>query len=113
MNDDRTDLITGLRKLADFLTAHPEIPVHLPHVTLNQFPARGSDAEMCAEVDKIAALLGAEISKPTNSYGHYSTGLSFGPVRYSFTAIPAAARARHDADDSYHGCIQPDPTPTT
>nr|WP_055504221.1 hypothetical protein [Nonomuraea pusilla] len=107
MDDDRTDLINGLRALAAFLEANPAIPVHLPNVTLNQFPKQGPDDEMCAEVDKVAALLGTEINPRHLPYGHYSTGLSFGPVRYDFTAILAAAHARHHADDSYRGCIDP------
>ncbi|GAA2375972.1 hypothetical protein [Nonomuraea africana] len=107
MRDDRTALITGLLDLAAFLEANPEVPVSLGTVTVHQFPTHGSDAEMCAQVDKVAAVLGTEIDPKDRPYGHYATGLDFGPVRYQFTAILAAARARRQADDSYRGCVDP------
>ncbi|MGW7478640.1 hypothetical protein ACWGH8_08670 [Nonomuraea muscovyensis] len=107
MPHDRTALITGLRALAAFLEANPEIPVTLPRVVLHQFPEHGTDADMRAQVDKVAALLGTEIDPHHSTYGHYSTRLDFGPVRYDYTAILAAARARHAADDSYRGSIDP------
>ncbi|WP_113705646.1 hypothetical protein [Nonomuraea lactucae] len=107
MHDDCSALITGLRALAAFLEANPEVPVFMPRTVLHQFPKHGSDAEMCAQVDKVAALLGTEIDSHLSPYGHYSTGLDFGPVRYDYTAILGAARARHATDDSYRGCIDP------
>ena len=107
MHDDRTALITGLLDMAAFLEANPEIPVSLSRVTIHAFPGNGSDAEMCSHVDKIAAYMGAEIDRDALAYGHYMTGLDFGPVRYEYTAILAAARARHDAEYTYRGCIKP------
>ncbi|MER6583504.1 hypothetical protein [Nonomuraea sp. NPDC001023] len=104
---DRISLITGLRALAAFLESNLEIPVTHPRMVLHEFPKHGPDTAMCADVDKVAALLGTKIDPHHRPYGHYSTGLDFGPVRYEYTAILATARARHDADDSYRGCIDP------
>lgn len=111
MTKDRNAIITGLRDLADFLDARPDIPI-TGCVPLYHFAARGTDADQRAEIEQIAALLGTPIEAQT-PYGHYVTTISFGPIQYRAVAITAAARARHDADDSYRGCIQPDPTPAT
>lgn len=109
MTKDRTAIITGLRDLADFLDAHPGIPI-TGCVPLYHFADHGTDADQRAEIEQIAALLGSPVEEQT-PYGHYVTTISFGPIQYRAVAITATARARHDADDSYRGCIQPDPTP--
>lgn len=108
MQDHRRAFINGLLNLAIFLETHPDVPVPLASVAIRAFPAAGSDDQMQAEVDRVAALLGIEIDPTHLPYGHYMAGIAFGPIRYEFTAILAAARARHAAQDSYHGCIQPD-----
>ncbi|WP_436758296.1 hypothetical protein [Streptosporangium sp. V21-05] len=104
--DKRTAMITGLRDLATFLEANPELPI--PHeVSALCFPARGTDAEMTAEVDRIATLLGTEVDAEDASYSHYRTGINFGPVRYGALAVLAHRRARYDAETSYIGCVEP------
>ncbi|MFI7618263.1 hypothetical protein ACIBP6_44295 [Nonomuraea terrae] len=108
MQDHRRAFINGLLNLAIFLEAHPDVPVPLASVAIRAFPAKGTDDEMRAEVDRVAGLLGREIDPGHLPYGHYMTGIEFGPVHYEFTAILAAARAHHAAQDSYQGCIQPD-----
>jgi hypothetical protein len=108
MNNDRDALIAGLIALAGFLKANPEVPTSVAPVIIRGFPANGTDEQMCAEVDKVAALLGTEIDPDHLPHGHYMTGIAFGPVTYEFTAILAAARARHAAVDSYRDCIQTD-----
>ncbi|GGT37695.1 hypothetical protein ACFFV7_36605 [Nonomuraea spiralis] len=110
MNNDRDALIAGLISMAGFLKAHPQIPTSIAPVTLRAFPDNGSDDDMRTEVDKVAALIGTEIDPHHLPHDHYMTGIGFGPVRYEFIAILAAARARHAADDSYRGCIQIDTT---
>ncbi|MDX3110583.1 hypothetical protein [Nonomuraea angiospora] len=67
-----------------------------------------TDAEKCADIDQIAARIGSTIDQADIPYGHYSTSRFFGPVEYRAVAILAAARARHDAEASYRGCVQPD-----
>ncbi|HEX4813142.1 MAG TPA: hypothetical protein VFV66_10375 [Nonomuraea sp.] len=108
MPNDRDALIAGLIALAGLLKANPKVPVPLAPVIIRAFPATGPDHEMRAEVDKVAALLGTEIDSRHLPYDHYMTALDFGPVRYEYTAILAAARARHAAEDSYRDCIKHD-----
>ncbi|WP_433220462.1 hypothetical protein [Microtetraspora malaysiensis] len=111
-NDHRTALINGLLDLATFLETHPDVPVPFS-VTVHHFPDRTSDPDQCNEIDQIAALVGSDIDYEDSPYGHYAISRLFGPVEYRAVAILTAARARHDAETSYRGCIQPDPTPAT
>jgi hypothetical protein len=108
----RIDLIDGLRDLAAFLEAHPEVPVS-SHVIVHHFPKQDNDADMRDEIDRIAARVGSGIDFDDSPYGHYATSVYFGPVEYRAVAVLTAARARHDADRSYFGCIEPDPAPAT
>ncbi|MDX3101610.1 hypothetical protein [Nonomuraea angiospora] len=110
--DHRTALINGLLDLAAFLEAHPDVPVS-SNVTVHYFPDQPSDADQRAEIDQIAALVGSKIDYKDSPYGHYTTSRLFGPVEYRAVAVLTAARARHDAEASYRGCIQPDPAPAT
>ncbi|MER6514492.1 hypothetical protein ABT158_47290 [Nonomuraea sp. NPDC001636] len=103
----RADLIDGLLNLAAFLEAHPEVPVS-SNVVVHHFPEHDNDADMCDEIDHIAARIGSRIEFDDSPYGHYATSVCFGPVEYRAVAVLAAARARHDAERSYFGCIKPD-----
>ncbi|GGO77978.1 hypothetical protein [Nonomuraea cavernae] len=111
-HDHRAALINGLLELAAFLKDHPDLPVS-KSLTLHHFSRHDSDAEQCAEIDQIAARIGSVIDQKEIPYGHYATSRRFGPVEYRAVAILAAARARHRAEESYRGCIQPDPAPAT
>ncbi|GAA4965048.1 hypothetical protein HD597_008905 [Nonomuraea thailandensis] len=110
--DHRTALINGLLDLAAFLETHPDVPVS-SSVTVHHFPDQTSDADQRAEIDQIATLVGSQIDYEDSPYSHYATSRLFGPVEYRAVAILAAARARHDAEASYRGCIQSDPAPAT
>ncbi|MEU1736076.1 hypothetical protein [Streptosporangium sp. NPDC020145] len=103
--DPRAALIDGLRDLAAFLETTPGVPAPFS-VTVHHFPD-GTDTEIRAEIDGIAELLGTDVDPGDRGYGHYRTGLAFGPVQYSAVGILAPARARHDAEMSYAGCIDP------
>ncbi|GAA0970273.1 hypothetical protein GCM10009555_018910 [Acrocarpospora macrocephala] len=107
MTNDRYDMITGLRDLADFLETNPNIPAPR-NVTIHHFPARHADDEMCAEVDKVAALLGSEINRNDVPHGYYRTSVHFGPVEYTALAVLAHRRATYEAETSYFGCVTPD-----
>ncbi|TLP66439.1 hypothetical protein [Microbispora triticiradicis] len=110
-NDDhRSALTTGLRALADFLDANPAVPIPYS-VNVLHFPPRATDAEICADVDHIAELLGISIDPRERESGHYAASVRFGPVEYRAVAILAARRAQYEAERSYEGCIQPDPIP--
>jgi hypothetical protein len=89
--EERAELIAGLRDLADFLDQDPRVPA--PRFTdLFVFPPSGSDAEMFAEIDVIAVLIGTTASDTGSPSGHYSAVCGFGPVQYRAVAIPYAAR---------------------
>jgi hypothetical protein len=85
---ERSNLITGLRDLVDFLEGRQEVPA--PKWTdLMVFPPAGTDSEMRQEIDGIAALIGSGIDDQVSGYDHYTTSRSFGPVQYRAVAIPA------------------------
>jgi hypothetical protein len=98
--EERSSLIAGLRDLADFLKGNPEAPVPRWADVL-VFPLTGTDIEMKAEIDTIAALVGADIKDETTDNGHYTATREFGPVRYKAIGIPAEWRARCKAQMSY------------
>ena len=83
--DERGRLIDGLRVLATFLQDRLDVPA--PRwADVYVFPPRGTDEQMRAEIDRIAARIGAE---PTDdaAYGHYAAARLFGPVQYRAVAI--------------------------
>lgn len=89
--EERARVIAGLRDLADFLDRNPQVPA--PRFTdLFVFPPSGSDVEMFAEIDVIAALIGTTASVADSPAGHYSAVRDFGPVQYRAIAIPHSAR---------------------
>jgi hypothetical protein len=91
-NDEkRVRLIAGLRDLADFFDQNPGVPVPWGTDVL-VFPAEASDAEMFAEIDTIAELIGSTASDADSPRGHYSAVRDFGPVQYRAVAIPHSAR---------------------
>jgi hypothetical protein len=93
----RAEVTAGLRALADYLEAHPGLPV--PQVSicagLTAYPA-GTDTDKRAEVDRIAAILGVI----TDDFGVYQAERRFGgPVAYRVVAVPephAAARGTRE-----------------
>ena len=91
-NDEkRVRLIAGLRDLADFLDQNPGVPAPWGTDVL-VFPAKASDAEMFAEIDTIAEMIGSTASDADSPRGHYSAVRNFGPVQYRAGAIPYSAR---------------------
>ena len=107
----RAALIKGLRELATFLEANPTVPA--PSFVEPTYFARGTDLDIRAEIDAIAALLGIEADPGNSEHGYYRACRAFGPVEYRAVGIFAAAQARHQANTSYDGCITPDPIPST
>ena len=90
-DQERVRLTAGLRDLADFLDQNPDVPVPR-RADLLVFPPEASDAEMFAEIDTIAELIGSTASDADSPRGHYSAVRDFGPVRYCAIAIPYNAR---------------------
>ncbi|MGP3961905.1 hypothetical protein ACTWPT_38515 [Nonomuraea sp. 3N208] len=99
----RPAFIAGLRALAELLEARPDIPI--PRSTVvHHFVRDAQDAEMRAEIHRMAALLGSHVD---GKAGHYTTSLYLGPIEYRAVAILAESRARYDAHDSYRDCVTP------
>ena len=57
--DERARLIAGFRALANFLQDHPDVPAPC-WTDVMVFPPDATDEEMRAEIDQIAARIGAE-----------------------------------------------------
>jgi hypothetical protein len=81
---DRAALASGLRELADYLESNPSLPASSPIVYA--FPPTATWAEMRAEIDAAAAVLG--VAAQLGGGGHYVASRSFGPVEYRAVAIP-------------------------
>ncbi|MGH3164514.1 MAG: hypothetical protein ACRDN0_01300 [Trebonia sp.] len=79
----RARFINGLRDLANFLSAHFGYPVP-SRTEIIVFPDGADYAERCAQVDRLALILGATVK---NSLGHYSAERAFGPVSYRIVAV--------------------------
>lgn len=96
-DEERVRLIAGLRDLANFLDQNPDVPVPWRADVL-VFPTEESDAEMFAEIDTIAELIGSTASDTDSPRGHYSAVRDFGPVQYRAVAIPHSARKNEGSE---------------
>jgi hypothetical protein len=78
----RAAFVAGLRALANFLTAHPDlpVPVHGWDVIIN---THGTKDQQRAEVHSIATLLNV-----TPDMVHLRASRRFGPIEYRTVAIP-------------------------
>lgn len=105
----RSKVITGLRQLADYLDAHPDLPVGVYGWDLNVYPGRDNgDPAARADVDKIAAVLGVPVTDRTGQGGHYTASRRFGLVTYSAVHVPARRMADHYALMTYSGSVTPE-----
>ena len=93
----RTDFITGLRDLADFLDTNPAVPAPSSSLNVYCFLPDAEDDSMIAAVDRIAAYLGTVADLGDVRHGHYTAAISFGPVRYEVAALLSTARIRRRA----------------
>lgn len=105
--DERAAFVAGLRELADFIESHPELPVPPRYTKTPVSPhLNGTDDEDRAEVDRIAAILGAV--PVTTRGGHYEVARKFGGgVTYQAVAIPEQDMAVYRALVSYSGSVTP------
>ncbi|MFC5744769.1 hypothetical protein [Actinomadura rugatobispora] len=94
----------GLRDLADFLEAQPEVP--LPSYPRVGPLLWGDDEDKRAEVERIASLLGVT---PRKEASQHLASRYFGPVVYEVVAITAEEMERHRALHSYRDNVQPEP----
>lgn len=88
----RTAFIDGLRDLAAFLQANPAVPVPADPAIITYYPEQATDEELCAEIDRIAALCGTVVDPRLLPLGHYTVSRCFGPVHVEWTAILNTAR---------------------
>jgi hypothetical protein len=84
--EERARLIAGLRELAEFLSASPEMPAPAETIVYVFPPHDGTDAERRAEIDAIASRICVQPHETRG--GHYVASRFFGPVEYMAVAIP-------------------------
>ena len=97
----RQAFITGLRDLADYLTATPPSPS--PHTAPRSSCTPPAPMTADAPRSTTSPASSASASRTSLAYdGHYRAARSFGPVGYRMAAISDHAMARYHA-----------PTPTT
>jgi hypothetical protein len=104
----RHQVITDLRKLADFLEANPAVPVPEYGETFDVFPRDWDDDCSAALVDDVAGLLGVQADDDRPIGGHYSASRSFGRITYRIVHIPDHRRREHAAHMSYRDNIRLD-----
>ncbi|MEU9840494.1 hypothetical protein AB0C69_14870 [Actinomadura sp. NPDC048032] len=105
----RHQTITGLRALADFLEANPAVPINEYGREYNVYTRAEDEAVAVAMVDKVAALLGAEVADKRSEGGHYSAEKTFGRITYGIVHVPKRRHDEYDAYTSYRHNILLDP----
>ncbi|MEV0403744.1 hypothetical protein [Actinoallomurus sp. NPDC050550] len=103
----RTQTITGLRALADFLEANPAVPVE-EYGWQVSYHTRGTDEQQATEVDRIAVLLDAVPVDDRSDGGHYTVAKTFGHITYRAVHIPARRMDAHYALMSYAPAFRPE-----
>jgi hypothetical protein len=104
--------IGALRELADYLDRNMTIPVPVHGASILLHASSAEDGG-CAQVDRIARLLDADVNDDTAHGGHYWAARAFGPIGYEIVAITEAYSAAYDAHMSYRGNVTPGPLPDT
>jgi hypothetical protein len=100
----RREMAAGLRQLATFLLAHPELRCP-SQITAAVVTTAESEDDERAEVDHAAAAMGV----PPGEGDHYTATVEFGGrVRLTVMHIPDAWRRHHDAISSYEPNIRTD-----
>jgi hypothetical protein len=103
----RQAFIVGLRELASYLAANPDVPVPSYGTSIDVHVAETENGGR-EKVNEVAALLGTRVDDETADDGHYTTTRDFGPVAYRIVSIPQTYQARYEAYSSYWGCVTPD-----
>ncbi|TDD73482.1 hypothetical protein E1293_31240 [Actinomadura darangshiensis] len=101
----RSQIIIGLRALAVFLEANPDVPVEEYGHHLTVSVRTGDDPSAVALVDATAALLGVDVTDDTHRGGHYLATRTFGRVSYRIVHIPQQRHEEYRARDSYRDNI--------
>lgn len=99
---ERPGFVRGLHTLADFLEAHPHLPVPRgPALSLYTQP--GSDVLVRCAVEHVAACLGVP---PVHEAGIYRAARWFGPLTFEAVAISTRVRDEQAARASYEHAIR-------
>ncbi|MEW2356405.1 hypothetical protein [Spirillospora sp. NPDC029432] len=103
----RHQTITGLRALADFLEANPNVPVNEYGETFTVYTRHLADDDPAAValVDRTAALLGVDVGDRRDHGDHYTAARSFGRIRYQVVHIPARVMDDFHARTSYENNV--------
>lgn len=97
--EQRSQLIAGLRQLADFLEVRTEVPA--PRwADVHVFPLSTTDDEMKHEIDDIASLIESDVNDGTGEGLNYTATRSFGPVEYRAVAIPSSHCACNNSGEA-------------
>ena len=107
---DRDAFIAGLRALAEFLDSNPTAPVPVYTSRFSLAITLDTDEEERAQVDAFAAATGAKLVRD-GSDGYYIAERWFGPIAYEACAVSEERMREYAAEQSYHGCVQPDEAP--
>jgi len=108
----RAGLVAGLHALADFLAAHPDLPVFEAGATKCIFDATDATDGLAqlAEVAERAGTVVTDISDraPTGRTTHFYARRRFGPVTYEAAYVTRAEMADYHALNSYSDNIRAD-----
>ena len=108
-NTNRQAAIDGLRELADFLAAHPDVPFDGPQVEYCVLAAE--DAEGIAQVGAVAKAIDTDVTafggRPvTSDTTHIEAVKAFGPAAYRAFYVCCQAMADHRAYMSYSANVR-------
>ena len=102
----RARIIGDMRALADFLQAHPELPIsRYTSVDVTYFPLTDDEAVAVGEVAEAGARLGR---MPAWEGGHYLVEHAVGAGRYRVVAIPERVAVSYRAWLAATGHRRPD-----
>lgn len=112
----RAATITGLYALADWLAAHPDVPVPRYDSTILRSVDGDTDAAAMAELDRIAEAASAkagsaeivDVDLLVPQRGHPKVSVAFGPVRYELYHVMREEMRRHHAASSYANVVEPE-----
>lgn len=102
----RARIIGDMRALADFLQAHPELPIsRYTSVDVTYFPLTDDETVAVGEVAEAGARLGR---MPAWEGGHYLVEHAVGAGRYRVVAIPERVAVSYRAWLAATGHTRPD-----
>jgi hypothetical protein len=99
--EHRSEYVNGLRQLADYLDAHPRVPVPVYGTDILVIARSAEDGGITEILD-----MSIELAAPfAERDGIYRTVRKFGPVAYTGVSHTSAAMADYYAQTSYEGCV--------